>query len=149
MRSEENMKDDLKSPLPPLPPLPPLEQPSKPNPTPAPAWVALLSVWIALLTLFASIVLPFLPGSRNPRAELEHVQPYSPADRFLPVPIYGTVIGLFLAIVVLWQMRQEPRPLPEALVNQRLQAWVAIALALLAAAAIYIHVALRGPGAHV
>jgi hypothetical protein len=140
------MKDDLKLPL---PSLGSLEEPGKGKPTPAPALVALVSVWIALLTLLGSIALPFLPGSRNPRAELEHAQPYSLADRFLPVPIYGTVIGLFLAIVVLWQMRQEPRPLPEALVNQRLQAWVAIALALLAAAVIYLHVALRGPGAHV
>jgi hypothetical protein len=140
------MKDDLKFPL---PELPPLEPEHKPKPTPAPAVVSLLAVWIGLLTLIGSIALPFLPGSRNPRAELEHVQPYSLADRFLPVPIYGSVIGLFLGIVVIWQMREEPRPLPEAMVNQRLQAWVAIALALLAAAVIYLHVALRGPGAHV
>ena len=141
------MKDDLKYPLPPLPPLPPMEPVAKPKPTPAPAGVSLLAAWIALVTLVCSIALPFLPGSRNPRAELEHMQPYSLADRFLPLPIYGSVIALFLGIVVLWQMRQEFRPLPEALVNQRLQAWVAIMLALLAAAIIYLHVAMRGPGA--
>jgi hypothetical protein len=140
------MKDDLKFPL---PPLPLIESTSEPKPTPAPAIVSLLGVWIALLTLIGSIALPFLPGSRHPRAELEHLQPYSLADRFLPVPIYGSVIGLFLGIVVLWQMRKEPRPLPEARVNQRLQAWVAIVLALLAAAVIYLHVALRGPGGRV
>jgi hypothetical protein len=135
------MKDDLKYPLPRLS----LPEPAR-KPTPAPALVALLGVWVALLTLVGSIALPFLPGSRHPRAELEHVQPYSLADRFLPVPIYGSVIGLFLGIVVLWQMRKESRPLPEAMVNQRVQAWVAIVLALLAAAIIYLHVALRGPG---
>jgi hypothetical protein len=141
------MKDDLKFRLPPLPPLPELEPESKPKPTPAPAVVSLLAVWVGLLTLIGSIALPFFPGSRNPRAELEHVQPYSAADRFLPVPIYGSVIGLFLGIVVLWQMRKEARPLPEAMVNQRVQAWVGIGLALLAAAVIYVQVALRGPGA--
>jgi hypothetical protein len=140
------MKQDVKFPLPSLPLVEPVSQP---KPIPAPAIVSLLGVWIALLTLMGSIALPFLPGSRHPRAELEHLQPYSLADRFLPVLIYGSVIGLFLGIVVLWQMRKEPRPLPEALVNQRLQAWVAITLALLAAAVIYLHVALRGPGARI
>jgi hypothetical protein len=93
----------------------------------------------------ASIVFIFLPGSRDPRAELEHLRQYSLADRFLPLPIYGIAIALFLGIVVLWQMRKESRPLPDALVAQRLQAWCGIAFALLAAAIIYIHVALRGP----
>jgi len=140
--SGKNMSSDLKSPLPPLPPLDKVEIP---KPAPAPAVVALLSAWVALVTLGCSIALPFLPGSQNPRAELEHVKAYSLADRFLPLPIYGSVIGLFLAIVVLWQMRKEPRPLPQPLVNQRIQAYVAIALSLLAAALIYLHVALRGP----
>jgi hypothetical protein len=76
---------------------------------------------------------------------LEHAEPYSPADRFLPVPIYASAVAMFLGIVVLWQMRKEPRPLPAALVNQRVQAYVGIALAILAAAVVYIHVALRGP----
>lgn len=120
-----------------------------PRPTPAPAWVSLLAVWAGLLMLIASAVFVFLPGSQNPRAELEGSRPYSPADRFLPLPIYGLTVSLFLGIVVLWQMRKEPRPLPDALANQRLQARVGIALSLLGAAIIYTWVAFRGPGAGV
>lgn len=93
----------------------------------------------------ASITFIFLPGSRDPRAELEHLQAYSLADRFLPLPIYGIAVVLFLGIVVLWQMRKEPRPLSGALTAQRLQASVGIALALFAAGIIYVYVALRGP----
>ena len=54
----------------------PLKPPAddKPPPTPAPAWVAFLTAWLGLFTLIATIVLLLLPGSRNPRAELEHVQ---------------------------------------------------------------------------
>jgi hypothetical protein len=107
--------------------------------------VALLSAWLGLLTLIASAVFPFLPGSSDPRAELERARPYSFADKFLPLPMYGTVIAVFLGIVVLRQMRQEPRPLPDAMVAQRMQAWVGIVLALLGAAIIYTWVALRGP----
>src|ERR1043166_792994 len=84
------------------------------KPTPAPAWVALASAWGGLLMLLASVVFTLLPGSRHPVAELEHREPYSLADRFLPVPIYGIAIALFLGIVVHWQMRKEPRPLPQA-----------------------------------
>lgn len=124
-------------------PLSPVEE--APRLTPAPALLALLTVWLGLLTLLASIVVPFLPGSRHARAELERAEPYSFADRFLPIPLYGSVVVLFLGIVVLRQMRSEPRPLPPAMVNQRLQAYTGIALALLAAVIIYIHVALRGP----
>ena len=133
------MADDGLRPL-----LPPGEKPTAP-PRLAPAWVALLSAWIGLLTLLAAIVFPFLPGSRNPRAELENLAPYSFADRFLPFPIYASVVAMFLGIIVLWQMRREPRPLPDGLVAQRVQAWVGIALAILAAVIIYIVVALRGP----
>ena len=92
-----------------------------------------------------AIVLPFLPGSRDPRAELEHAKPYSIADRFIPIPMYGVTIAIFLGIVVLWQMRKEPRPLPDALVAQRVQAYVGIALALLATVILYAYVALHGP----
>jgi hypothetical protein len=127
-------------------PLAPPPDPA-PKPTPAPPIVALLAAWLGLLTLIASIVFICLPGSRHPRAELEHAEPFSPADRFIPVPIYGSAVALFLAIVVFWQMRKEPRPLPPPLVNQRVQAWVGIALALLAAAVVYTYVALRGPRA--
>src|SRR5438874_13731641 len=110
--------DDFRSPLPPPdPPHPP------PRPALAPAWVALLAAWLGLLALAAAVAFPFLPGSRNPRAELEHAQPYSFADRFLPLPIYGSVVAMFLGVVVLWQMRKEPRPFPHALVAQRVQAW--------------------------
>jgi hypothetical protein len=119
--------------------------PEPTRPTPAPPWVALLAAWLGLLMLIAAIVLPFLPGSRDPRAELEHAKPYSIADRFIPVPMYGVTVAIFLGIVVLWQMRKEPRPLPDALLAQRVQACVGIALALLATIILYIYVALNGP----
>ena len=134
------MRDDS-----PLPLRPPDSDEAPARSTPAPPWVALLAAWLGLLMLLAAIVFPFLPGSRDPRAELEHAKPYSLADRFLPIPMYGVTIALFLGIVVLWQMRKQPRPLPDALVAQRVQAWVGIALALLATVILYVTVALRGP----
>jgi len=120
-------------------------RPQRPSPTPAPAWVALLAAWVGLLMVIASVVFVFLPGSKNPVAELEHKAQYSFADRFLPVPIYGVTVAMFLGIVVLWQMRKEPRPLADAMVAQRVQAWVGIWLGLLGAIVIYVHVALHGP----
>jgi hypothetical protein len=131
-------RDDFDSLLPP---------PEK-RPTPAPPWVALLAAWAGLLMLLASVVFILLPGSVDPRAELEHARQYSPADRFLPLPIYGIAVALFLGIVVLWQMRREPRPLHAALAAQRVQAWVGIALALAGAVVIYSWVGLKGPAAH-
>lgn len=126
----------------------PLRLPDPPiRPTVAPAWVALLAAWTGLLMLMASIVFVFLPGTRHPRQELEHQIPFSWADKFLPVPIYGITMALFLGITVLWQMRKEPRPLPSPLANQRVQAWVGIMLALLGAVVIYTYVAMRGPRA--
>jgi|SRR5688572_14689760 hypothetical protein len=116
------------------------------RPTPAPPWLALLTAWLGLVMLVASVVFVFLPGSRRPREELERLEPYSLADRFLPLPVYGITVALFLGIVVLWQMRREPRPLPDALVAQRVQAWVGIVLALAATVVIYTWVGLRGPG---
>jgi hypothetical protein len=107
--------------------------------------VALLAAWCGLVVLGCAVVFVLLPGSRNPTAELEHATPYSAKDKFLPVPVYGVSFALFLGIVVLWQMRREPRPLPPALVAQRVQAWVGIVLALLAAAVVYGYVALFGP----
>jgi len=95
--------------------------------------------------LALSIVFIFLPGSASPVEELEHLRRYSLADRFLPLPIYGITVALFLGIVVLWQMRGEARPLPDALVAQRAQAWVGIALALAATVVIYTWVGFRGP----
>jgi hypothetical protein len=121
--------------------LPPAEK----RPTPAPAWVAQLAAWAGRLMLALSVVFVFLPGSVDPRRELEHAKPFSPADRFLPLPIYGIAVALFLGIVVLWQMRKEPRPLPGPMVAQRVQAWVGIVLALLGACVIYGWVAFRGP----
>jgi hypothetical protein len=95
--------------------------------------------------LTASIVFVFLPGSASPREELEGARAYSAADRFLPLPIYGITLALFLGIVVLWQMRREPRPLDPALAAQRVQAWVGIVLALIGATVIYMWVGLYGP----
>lgn len=116
------------------------------KPTPAPPWVALLAAWLGLIMLVTSIAFIFLPGSVSPREELERQRQYSPADRFLPVPIYGIAVALFAGIVVLWQMRHEPRPLAAGLAAQRVQAWVGIVLALLGAVVIYGWVAVRGPG---
>jgi hypothetical protein len=132
-------KSDLNSPLPLKAP-----RPTK-APTLAPAWVALFSVWLGVIVLTCSIVFIFLPGTRDPRAELEHRVPYSIADKFLPVPIYGVTVALFVGIVVLWQMRKEQRPLPDALVIQRAQALTAIALSLVSAIIVYAYVALHGP----
>ncbi len=95
--------------------------------------------------LVLTIVFMFLPGSRNPVEELEGLREYSFADKFLPLPIYGITAALFLGIVVLWQMRREPRPLPPPMIAQRVQAWVGIVLALIATVVIYGWVGLRGP----
>jgi hypothetical protein len=125
--------------------LPPLNPDPAPPTRLAPPWLALASAWLGLLTLVASAIVPFLPGSRDPRAELQHLHPYSFADKFIPFPIYGSVVAMFLGIIVLWQMRREPRPLPAPLIAQRVQACVGIILALLGVAIIYLYVALRGP----
>lgn len=133
-------KDDFISPLPPIdPPVAPRRA------TPAPPWVALLAAWLGLIMLVASVVFVFLPGSRHPKEELEHIEQYSMADKFLPIPIYGITVALFIGIVVLRQMKDEPRPLPDGLVAQRVQAWVGIVLSLVAMAVIYIEVAMHGP----
>jgi hypothetical protein len=115
------------------------------SPTLAPPWVALATAWLGLIMLVASIVTLFLPGSADPQAELERRVPYSLADRYLPYPVYGIAVVWFLGSIVLWQMRKEPRPLPDELLAQRLQALVGIALATLGAVIIYTWVALRGP----
>jgi hypothetical protein len=115
------------------------------KPTPAPPWVSLLAAWAGALAAIAAIVLPFLPGSQHPKLELERLAPFSPADRFLPIPLYASTIAFFLGIIVFWQMRKEPRPLPGALINQRLQAGVGIILGLFAAIVVYVWVAVHGP----
>ena len=111
----------------------------------APAWLALLTAWLGLVMLIASIVFVFLPGSQSPKEELEGMRQYSWADRFLPIPIYGVTVTIFLGIVVLRQMNTRKKPLPDGLVQQKAQAWVGIVLALLAAVVIYVWVGLRGP----
>jgi hypothetical protein len=93
-----------------------------------------------------AISIPFLRGSGNPEAELTHAKPYSPADRMVPIALYTQTIVLFLGIVVFRQMANEPRPLPAPLVNQRVQAWAGIVLALIGVVFIYLFVWLRGPG---
>jgi hypothetical protein len=127
-------------------PLKPAEDRIPPRPTPAPPLLALLAPWAGLLALVLALVLPFVPGTRDPVAELTHARPYSPADRFIAVAIYVPPIAIFLGIIVLWQMRKEPRPLPDALLAQRVQAKFGIGLALLASFIIYLYVALHGPG---
>jgi hypothetical protein len=129
-----------------LPLKPPPDEKPKPRPTPAPSWVALLAAWLGLLTLLASLLLLLLPGSKSPREELEHARPYSLADRFFPIPVYLSVLALFIGIVVFWQMRREPRPLPEGMLAQRVQAAVGIALALAGIAVFYTFAALRSTG---
>jgi len=106
-------------------------------PMPAPPWVALLCAWVGLITLICALALPFLPGSRRPREELEHRAPFALTDRWLPFPIYLSVVTLFLGVVVLRQMRKEPRPLTEGLAAQRMQTWVGIWLAIVAIVFIY------------
>ena len=102
--------------------------------------MALACAWIGLLSLLAALAVPFLPGSQNPVEELERSR-YALSDRFFPIPMYGSIIGLFLGIVTLWQMRRERRPLDPALGAQRLQAIVGLVLALLAVVFLYAFVA--------
>jgi hypothetical protein len=107
--------------------------------------VALLAAWVGLLCVVVSAVVPFLPGSRDPTDELTHAKAYSLADRVLTVAIYLSPAAMALGIVVLRQMSTEPRPLPEPMRMQRVQAWVGIALGLVGAAILYIFVFFRGP----
>lgn len=128
-----------------LPLKPPPDPPKRRDP--APSWVPLATAWIGLAALLLSFVIPFVPGSKDPIAELKHARPYAPADWVLMVAIYLVPAALALGLVVFRQMKTEPRPLPDSLVLQRFQAWVGIILALAAAAVIYIYVALHGPKA--
>jgi hypothetical protein len=116
--------------------------------TPAPPWVALAVPWLGLLTLILAITIFIVPGSRDPRAELTHARPYSAADWVLMIADYTSVVAVFVGIVVIWQMRTQPRPLAAPLAAQRLQAIVGLVLACIGIAIIYIGVALRGPGGH-
>ncbi len=129
-------------------PLKPLEEAPRKQATPAPAWVALCAPWLGLLTLILSIVVFIVPGSRDPQAELMHAKPYSAADWLVMIALYNSVVAIFVALLVVWQMRHQPRPLSDPLVAQRLQAIVGLVLALIGIAIVYIGVALRGPGGH-
>jgi len=129
-------------------PLKPIEDKPRKERNPAPAWVALAAPWLGLLTSILSIVIFLVPGSRDPRAELTHARPYSAADWVLMIAIYTSVVAVFVGLVVLWQMRTQPRPLSTPLASQRLQAIVGLILAAIGIAIIYIGVALRGPGGH-
>jgi len=130
-------------------PLKPVADKPKKERNPAPAWVALASPWLGLLTLILSIVIFIVPGSRDPRAELTHARPYSAADWVLMIADYTSVVAVFVGIVVIWQMRTQPRPLAAPLAAQRMQAIVGLVLAGIGIAIIYMGVALRGPGGHV
>jgi NhaP-type Na+/H+ or K+/H+ antiporter len=130
----------------PLPLKPPLDPP-KPR-TPAPAWLAFLVAWLGLISLALAIAIPFLPGSRDPQAEITHAKPYPLADRAIPIALYTQTVTLFLGIIVFRQMTTEPRPLSQPLVAQRLQAWTGIALAFAGIIFVYLYVQLRGPGGH-
>ena len=110
--------------------------------------MSLASAWLGLFCVILSAAVPFVPGSSDPQAELTHLKPYSTADRLIVVAIYLSPASMCLGIIVLWQMASEARPLPQALINQRVQAWVGISPGLIGAAIIYIFVALRGPRGH-
>lgn len=133
-------KDPLDAPL----PLKPPPDPDDARPTLAPPWASLLTAWLGLVTLIGFLLVPLLPGSRNPVEELQH-HAWRPSDRWLPWPIYLSVVTLFLGIVVLRQMRKESRPLESGLAAQRVQAWVGMTLALIGIVFIYIYTAIRGP----
>src|ERR1041384_587581 len=101
----------------------PLKPPQeKKRRTLAPAWMSLASAWLGLFCVILSAAVPFVPGSSDPQAELTHLKPYSTADRLIVVAIYLSPASMCLGIIVLWQMANEARPLPQALINQRVQA---------------------------
>jgi hypothetical protein len=127
-------------------PLKPAEPRPRKQVTPAPAWVALAAPWLGLITLILSIVTFIVPGSRDPQGELMHARPYSTADIVLPVALYIAVAAIFIGLLVLWQMRTQPRPLSAPLAAQQLQAMVGLVLAAIGVTIVYIGVALRGPG---
>ena len=126
-------------------PLKPVADKPKRERNPAPAWLALAAPWLGLLTLILSITIFLVPGSRDARAEFTHAKPYSPADWVLMIGLYTSVVAVFAGLLVLWQMRTQPRPLPGALAAQRLQALVGLVLAGIGISIIYIGV-LSGPG---
>jgi hypothetical protein len=119
-------------------PLKPIADKPKKEPNPAPAWVALASPWLGLLTLILSIVIFLVPGSRDPQAEFTHQRPWSAADIVVTIAEYTSVLAVFVGLVVIWQMRTQPRPLSAALAAQKLQAIVGLVLAFIGIAIIYV-----------
>jgi len=119
-------------------PLKPVADKPKKERNPAPAWVALASPWLGLLTLILSIVIFIVPGSRDPRAELTHQRPWSAADIVVTIAEYMTVLAVFVGLVVILQMRTQPRPLSAPLAAQRLQAIVGLGLSFIGVAIIYV-----------
>lgn len=119
-------------------PLKPIEDKRKKERNPAPAWVALASPWLGLLTLILSIAIFLVPGSRDPRAEVTHQRPWSAADIVVTIAEYTSVVAVFVGLVVIWQMRTQPRPLSAPLAAQKLQAIVGLILAFIGVAIIYV-----------
>ena len=119
-------------------PLRPVEDMPKKERTPAPAWVALAAPWLGLLTVILAITVFVVPGSRDPRAEVTHQRPWSAADVVVTVAEYMAVLAVFLALLVILQMRSQPRPLSAPLAAQRLQAIVGLVLSAIGVAIIYI-----------
>jgi len=123
-------------------PLKPIVDRPKKEPIPAPAWVALASPWLGLLTLILSIVVFLVPGSRDPHAEFTHQRPWSAADIVVTIAEYTSVLAVFVGLVVIWQMRTQPRPLSAPLAAQKLQAIVGLILSFIGIAIIYVGILL-------
>jgi len=119
-------------------PLKPIVDKPKKERHPAPAWVALAAPWLGLLTLILSIVVFIVPGSRDPRAEFTHQRPWSAADIVVTVAEYTSVLAVFVGLVVLWQMRTQPRPISAPLAAQRMQAIVGLVLSFIGVAIVYV-----------
>src|SRR4051812_37813505 len=110
------------------PPLKPIADKPIKDRNPAPAWVALAAPWLGLLTLSLSIVVFLVPASRDPQAEFTHQRPWSAADIVVTIAEYTSVLAVFVALVVIWQMRTQPRPLSPPLAAQKVQAIVGLIL---------------------
>jgi hypothetical protein len=119
-------------------PLKPIVDKPKKERHPAPAWVALAVPWLGLLTIILAIVVFIVPGSRDPVAEFRHQRPWSAADVVVTVAEYTSVLAVFVGLVVLWQMRTQPRPLSTPLAAQRIQAIVGLVLSFIGVAIIYV-----------
>jgi hypothetical protein len=119
-------------------PLKPIDDTPKKERAPAPAWVALAAPWLGLLTLLLSITVFLVPGSRDARAEFTHQRPWSAADVVVTIAEYLSVVAVFVGLVVIWQMRTQPRPLSAPLAAQKLQAVVGLVLSFVGVAIIYV-----------